>query len=206
LEISCIVLAGGKGTRFGRDKIQENIGDRSLLQWVMSGVSCFKSEIIVVTAAGKSLPRLDGYPKLRITTDIYPDKSALGGIYTGLAVSGTQYNLVVASDIPFLNQKLLRYIVELAPGYDVVIPRLGEWVEPLHAVYSRSCLVAIEEQVRRGELTLRTLLNHMNVRYVEVEEIDRFDPRHLSFFNINTPADLETARRLAEETDVVKCC
>jgi molybdenum cofactor guanylyltransferase len=206
LEISCIVLAGGKGTRFGRDKIQENIGDRSLLQWVMSGVSCFKSEIIVVTATGKSLPRLDGYPKLRITTDIYPDKSALGGIYTGLAVSGTQYNLVVASDIPFLNQKLLRYMVELAPGYDVVIPRLGEWVEPLHAVYSRSCLVAIEEQVRRGELTLRTLLTHMNVRYVEVGEIDRFDPRHLSFFNINTPADMETARRLAEETDVVKCC
>lgn len=206
MEISCIVLAGGKGTRFGRDKIQENIGDRSLLQWVMSGVSCFKSEIIVVTATGKSLPRLDGYPKLRITTDIYPDKSALGGIYTGLAVSGTQYNLVVASDIPFLNQKLLRYMVELAPGYDVVIPRLGEWVEPLHAVYSRSCLAPIEEQVQRGELTLRSLLDRVKVRYVEAGEIDRFDPRHLSFFNINTPADLETARRLAEETNFAKCC
>jgi molybdenum cofactor guanylyltransferase len=206
LKISCIILAGGKGTRFGRDKIQENIGNRSLLEWVISGVSCFNSEIIVVTAAGKSLPRLDGYPKLRVATDIYPDKSALGGIYTGLAVSGAEYNLVVASDIPLLNQNLLRYMVELASGYDVVIPRLGEWVEPLHAVYSRSCLAPIEEQVQRGELTLRSLLDRVKVRYVEAGEIDRFDPRHLSFFNINTPADLETARRLAEETNFAKCC
>jgi molybdopterin-guanine dinucleotide biosynthesis protein A len=176
-----------------------------LLHWVLSGVGFLNSEIIVVNAAGKSLPRLDGYSKLRITTDIYPNKSALGGIYTGLSASGTEYNLVVAGDIPFLKRNLLHYLVELAPGYDVVIPRLGELVEPLHAVYSRRCLALIEEQVRRGELALHTLLARLKVRYVESEEIDRFDPRHLSFFNINTQADLDSARRLAAETDVVKC-
>jgi molybdopterin-guanine dinucleotide biosynthesis protein A len=206
LKISCIVLAGGKSLRFGRDKIQENIGDRSLLQWVVSGVSSFSSEIIVVTAAGRSLPRLVGYSKLKVITDIYPDKSALGGIFTGLSVSATPYNLVVASDIPFLNQDLLRYMVGLASGYDVLIPRIGEWVEPLHAVYSRSCLGPMEEQIRRGDLAVRTIFDRLKVRYVEAAEVDRFDPRHLSFFNINTAADLERARRLAGETDVVKCC
>ncbi len=205
MRISSIVLAGGKSQRFGRDKIQENIGSRTLLQWVLAGVSCFKGDIILVTNAGKTLPRLAGYPGLRIVTDIHPGMSALGGIYTGLSVSRTEYNLVVAGDIPFLNQMLLRYMSELTPGNDAVVPRLGDWLEPLHAIYARSCLGPIEVQMQRGELTLCNLFDRVKVRYVESEEIDRFDPRHLSFFNINTQADLEKARKLAEELDIAKC-
>jgi len=199
LDIGCIVLAGGKGLRLGRDKILEVIGDSNLLQRVVSQLGSFNSNIVVVVASGKSLPQFTDYPRLRIVTDIYPGKGALGGLHAGLATSNTFYNLVVACDMPFLNQALLQYMVQLSPGFDLVVPRVGELVEPLHAVYSRNCLAPIERLLKQGEIRVRALFELVKVRYVEADEIERFDPKHLSFFNINTEADLEMAQRLAKE-------
>lgn len=196
LDITCIVLAGGKGLRLGRDKIQETVGTDNLLQRVLSQLTPFNRDIIIVTAGKKSLPQLNGYQRARVVTDIYPGKGALGGIYTGLAESNSPYNLVVACDMPFLNQALLRYMMELSAGFDLVVPRLGELVEPLHAVYARSCLAPIERLLRQGNLEVRALFELVKVRYVESEEIDWFDPEHLSFFNVNTEADLEEARQM----------
>ena len=200
MNISCIVLAGGKGLRLGRDKVQEVIGNSNLLQRVVSQLSSFNNDIIVVIASGKSLAQFTGYPRFRIATDIYPGKGALGGIYTGLVVSNSLYNLVVACDMPFLNQALLQYMVQVSPGFDVVVPRVGNWVEPLHAVYSKSCQAPIERLLSQGEVRVRALFGLVKVRYIEGDEISRFDPKHLSFFNINTEADLEMAQQLAKET------
>jgi molybdopterin-guanine dinucleotide biosynthesis protein A len=197
LDITCIVLAGGKSLRLGRDKIQETVGADSLLQRVLFQLTPFDGDIIIVTAGRRPLPRLDDYQEARIVTDIYPGRGVLGGIYTGLAESSSSYNLVVAGDMPFLNQALLRYMVGLSAGFDLVVPRLGELVEPLHAVYARNCLPHIERMLKRGVLEVRALFELVRVRYVEAEEIDRFDPGHLSFFNVNTEADLERARQIA---------
>jgi len=197
LDITCIVLAGGKGLRLGRDKVQETVGNSNLLQRVLSQLASFNSDIVIVTASEKSLPQFIGYQRFRIVTDTYPGKGALGGIYTGLAISNSWYNLVIACDMPFLNQALLRYMIQLSAGFDLVVPRLGELVEPLHAVYSKSCLAPIERLLGQGNLEVRALFELVNVRYVEAEEIDSFDPKHLSFFNINTEADLEKAQQLA---------
>jgi molybdopterin-guanine dinucleotide biosynthesis protein A len=199
LDITCIVLAGGKGLRLGRDKVQETVGNSNLLQRVLSQLAPFNSDIIIVTAGDRSLPQFTGYQGFRIVTDIYPGKGALGGIYTGLAISNSWYNLVVACDMPFLNQALLRYMIELSAGFDLVIPQLGKLVEPLHAVYAKSCLAPLERLLSQGSLEIRALFELVNVRYVEAGEIDRFDPKHLSFFNINTKADLEKAQQLATE-------
>lgn len=197
LDITCIVLAGGKGLRLGRDKVQETVGNSNLLQRALSQLTPFNGDIIIVTAGAKSIPQVNGYQGFRIVTDIYPGKGALGGIYTGLAESNSAYNLVVACDMPFLNQALLRYMMELSAGFDLVVPRLGELVEPLHAVYARGCLAPIERLIKRGNLEVRALFDLVKVRYVEASEIDRFDPQHLSFFNVNTEADLEKARQMA---------
>jgi molybdopterin-guanine dinucleotide biosynthesis protein A len=200
LDIGCIVLAGGKGLRLGRDKTLEVIGNSNLLQRVVSQLSSFNSDIIVVVARGKSLPQFSGYPRFRIVADIYPDKGALGGIHAGLAASSWPYNLVVACDMPFLNQALLQYMVQVSPGFDLVVPRVGKWVEPLHAVYAKDCLDPIERLLDQGEIRIRALFDLVKVRYVEGDEISRFDPNHLSFFNVNTEADLEKAQQLAKET------
>jgi len=196
LDISCIVLAGGKGLRLGQDKALEIVGNKSLLQWVVSHLSFLNRDIIIVTTIEQSFPQLAGYPKLRVVTDTYPGKGPLGGIYTGLSASDSLYNLVVACDMPFLNQALLRYIIKVSANFDLVVPRLGNLVELLHAVYSKSCLAPIEYLLEKGNLNISQLFSLVRVRYVEAEEINRFDPKHLSFFNINTEADLETARKL----------
>ena len=183
--------------RLGHDKALETVGNRSLLEWVVYNLGLFDSDIIIVTAKEQSFPQFTGYPKLRIVADTYPGKGPLGGIYTGLAASDSFHNLVVACDMPLLNQALLRYMLQVSADFDLVVPRLDDMVEPLHAVYSKGCLAAIGCLLKQGSLRVSELFPLVSVRYVEAEEINRFDPKHLSFFNINTEADLETARELA---------
>ena len=186
----------------GRDKTVETVGNTSLLERVVSYLSLFNSDIIIVAATKQYLPQVSGYAKLRIVVDTYPDKGPLGGVFTGLVASDSLYNLVVACDMPFLNQALLRYMIGLADGFDLVVPRLGDMVEPLHAVYSRNCLTTIKDLLEQGKMRFADLLTLVKVRYVEAEEINLFDPKHLSFFNINTEADLKTAQELAKEGDI----
>lgn len=197
MDTSSIILAGGKSLRLGRDKVLETVGNRSLLEQVVSCVSSLSSEIIIVTAGKRTTLQLTYYPKLKIVTDIYPGKGPLVGIYTGLAASTSFHNLVVAADMPFLNQGLLHYMIQLSANSDIVTLRVGDLVEPLHAVYSKSCLAPIEDMIKQDRLSVHKLLSQVRVRYVEAEEIEKFDPKHLSFFNVNTKADLEIARELA---------
>lgn len=195
-----IVLAGGKGTRLGKDKLQEVVGDRSLLQRVVDGLSPVSERILVVTAEGQGRPPLQATRiEVAAVTDIYRGKGALGGIYTGLSAMDSRHGLVVAADMPFLNAQLLQHLVSMATDFDVVMPRIKGQIEPLHAVYSRDCLPAIQEQIERNQLQIRILLERVRVRYVEEAEIERFDLRHLSFFNVNTPDDLERAKNIVAE-------
>lgn len=203
--ISCIVLAGGKGLRLKRDKVLENIGNVNLLQRVVSCLSFYNSEIIIVTASKQSLPISVDYPKLKVEADIYPGKGPLGGIYTGLMASNHFYNFIVASDMPFLNRELISYMVKVSAGFDLVVPRVGSFVEPLHAVYSKNCIAPIENMLQQGILQIHPLFPLVKVRYIETEEINKFDPEHLSFFNINTEADLKKAQELWREKNDDKC-
>ena len=201
LDTSCIILAGGKSVRLGHDKVLEKVGDKSLLELVVSRTDSLSSNIVIVTAEKRTFPQLADNPKLKVVTDIYPGKGSLGGIYTGLVESGSFYNLVVAADMPFLNQPLLRYMIEVSDGFDFVLPRINNMFEPLHAVYSKNCIKPIEFILKQGRKVIIELFDFVKVRYVEAEEVNRFDPKHLSFFNINTKEDLELAKKLPEEND-----
>jgi molybdopterin-guanine dinucleotide biosynthesis protein A len=98
--------------------------------------------------------------------------------------------------MPFLNVSLLRYMMGLVEGYDVVIPRLDGFLEPLHAVYGRSCLPAMRSLLDRGRRQIIGFFPEVRVRYVEEHEIDRFDRRRLSFVNINTAEDWARVQQL----------
>jgi molybdenum cofactor guanylyltransferase len=203
LDFSCIILAGGKSTRLGRNKVVEKIGDRSLIERVICSLSVFQSEIIVVEAKNSILPRLTGYPRLKRVRDIYQNRGSIGGVYSGLTASHSLHNLVVACDMPFLNVELLHYMAGIAEGYDLIVPRITPDIfEPLHAIYSLNCVAPLEMLIREDRFKILELFPLVKVRYVEIEEIDRFDPQHLSFFNINTEADLKTGRELARKGDI----
>jgi len=201
LTITSIILAGGRSSRLGREKLAEVIAGKSLIERAISSLSSLSQEILIVISQkqARSSLSLYTYPEAKTVVDLYSGKGSLIGIYTGLTHSANFLNLVVACDMPFLNLDLLRYMVNISPGFDVVIPRIGDQMEPLHAVYSSNCIGPMEKLIEKGNLKITGFFDSVKVRYVENEELDRFDPERLSFFNINTEADLERARILAAQ-------
>lgn len=200
MNINSIVLAGGKSTRLGRDKVLEKIGDKSLLEQVISRIDPLSKEIIIVTAKPRTFAELASRPKIKFVTDIIPGQGSLGGVYSGLIKSDSFYNIVVATDMPFVNTELLRYMVGVSEGYDLILPQVGGLYEPLHAVYSKNCIKPIEEIFQKGSKVIIDLFNYVRVKYIAAEEVDKYDPKHLSFFNINTKEELEQAKRIAAGT------
>jgi molybdopterin-guanine dinucleotide biosynthesis protein A len=190
--MTSIVLAGGKSFRLGRNKALEEISGRCLIERVMERLSLLGNDIVVVTSSRGQIPDLG----VKIVTDSYPGKGNLVGIYSGLKEASSHHALVVGCDMPLLNVALLRYLTEISSGFDVVIPRVGDELEPLHAIYSKNCLSPIEATLGEGKFRISDFFPAVRVRYVESVEIDRFDPHHRSFFNVNSEADLVRAQVL----------
>ena len=198
-EITAVILAGGQSRRLGRDKAVEPFGGEPLIRRVMRRASAAvgASDVVVVVAdAGRAaaLPLDDEH---RIAFDVFPDCGSLGGIYTGLDAARTEWALVVACDMPFLSAPLLEHMAGLREGVDAVVPLLGSFPEPTHALYSRRCRPAIEKRLRAGELKISGFFADVCVRYLPEDEVRQFDPELLSFFNINRPEDLARALELA---------
>ena len=202
MDINCVILAGGKSTRFGRDKVLESIGSTSLLEQVISRVDPISKDIIIVTAKGRTFAQLANRPKIKIVSDIFPEQGSLGGVYTGLVNSDSFYNLVVAADMPLLNESLMRYMIKVADGYDFTLPRVEQRYEPLHAVYSKNCISPAESILKQGKKTIIELFNYVKVRFLDAVEIDKYDPRHLSFVNINTREDMAKVLQIMGGKDV----
>lgn len=193
-----IILAGGRGQRFGKEKYLILLNNQSLLERVMTSIESICNEILVVTSrelyheiSGKNL-------KAKIIVDALSGKAAMGGLYTGLTYSNTNYAIVVASDMPFLNSRLMQYMIDNIDGFDAVVPRINEFIEPLHAIYSKNCIENIKKLIDNDNLSLAKLLQTINTKYISNEEIELFDPCHLSFFNINTQLDLIRARKIID--------
>ena len=194
--MTAIILAGGKSSRLGRNKALQVLEGKSLVQRVIERLDALSAEIIIVTAGGEPMPCSAAAP-IRTVSDIFAGRGPLVGLYSGLMASSCQQAVVVGCDMPFLSVGLLEYMSRISSCFDVVVPRIEDKVEPLCAVYSTNCLPAIRELLDRDELRINRLFNVVKVRYVGEAEINRFDPQHLSFFNVNSRADLIRAGRIA---------
>ena len=196
--VTSIILAGGRNLRLGSSKALEIIGGKSLIERVVERVKLVSNQTLIVISQGQlALPVT---VEAKVLVDLYPGKGPLGGIYTGLLASPSSHSVVVACDMPFLNIELLRYMIELSPGFDAVVPRLGEGrLEPLHAIYSKGCLDNMKTQLEHNHLQISHSLTMLRVRYIERAECQKFDPQLLSFFNINSQSDLDQAITLAAE-------
>ena len=196
-----IILAGGKSSRLGTNKALEMVGDRRLIQRVIERLMPISCQIIVAGSTWQT-----GFPStldVEYQSDLHPGQGPLGGIYTGLLVSKSLYNVVVACDMPFLNIELFRYMLKLCPGSDAVIP-VTDKIQPLHGIYAKSCLDNVRTCVENNWLQVIPFLDAIAVRYVTREECQQFDTQLLSFFNINSPADLARANMLVTEEDVAE--
>jgi len=196
--MTSIILAGGKSSRLGRSKALQAIGGKSLIQWVVDRLALLSTEIIIATAHGEAIS-FSSAVKIKTVADIYPGKGPLVGIYSGLIASSSSRAIVVGCDTPFLSAGLLEYMTQICSTFDIVVPRIKNKLEPLCAVYSKNCSGLIQGLLEQDELRIRKLFSMVKVKYVEEDEINRFDPEHLGFFNINSQDDLERAGKLAAE-------
>ncbi|MFC2023629.1 molybdenum cofactor guanylyltransferase [Chloroflexota bacterium] len=187
--VSAIVLSGGKSKRLGEDKALLMLDGEPLLARTIRSMGALSDDLIVVTNHPQS-HRAAAWPA-RLVPDETPGLGSLVGVYSGLKACRHPKAIVVACDMPFLSVPLLRYMVPLSRGYDVVIPRRGRFLEPLHAIYGRTCLPAIERVLASGRRRIVAFFDAAKVRFVEEEEVSTFDPHHLSFLNVNTLEDWE---------------
>jgi molybdenum cofactor guanylyltransferase len=200
MEIASVILAGGKNLRIGKNKALEIIAGKSLLRRVYDKVRQVSGKVIIVTS--QEFTEIPEQFDAQIVPDIYPEKGPLGGIYTGLKTSGSPVNLIAACDMPFMNIKILKQMIEVIGDADAVVPRMDRgMIEPLHAVYSGNCLGIIEDRIKQNKLSIHAFIDVINVRYFEKEESLRFDPELVSFFDINYQSDMDRAAVLAEKLD-----
>jgi molybdenum cofactor guanylyltransferase len=201
MKVTTIILCGGQGRRFGgKSKGTAVVDGKRIIDRIIERVYPISNQIMIVTSAENSNISVD--KEIKIAIDKYPATGPLGGIYTGLTASDNPISIVVGCDMPFINNRLLKHMVDISDNYDAVIPRLGkEMVEALHSVYRKTCIPVMQADLEKGKFSIYKVIDRLNVRYIQRDEYQSIDPRMLSFLNINYPEDLERANRLAMTED-----
>jgi molybdopterin-guanine dinucleotide biosynthesis protein A len=190
-EVTGVLLAGGKSLRMGQDKRYLIVGEQTLLERGLGVLRSMFHEILVVIAQDSPPLKIDA----RVVGDLVSDCGSLGGIYTGLTQATTPYIFAVACDMPFLNQAVIAQFTDRRDTADIVMARLAARLHPMHALYSKKCLPAMEQMIAARQLKIQGLLSHSSLRVQYITEADllSIDPSWRSFHNVNTPADLEAA-------------
>lgn len=187
------IIAGGKSSRMGTDKSFVLLEGKPLIERVLEQVSGLgQRETLLITN------KPDAYASfgLPIISDVIPDKGSLGGIYTAVMHSQYDYTQVIACDTPFVKPDLLRYLLSLRGPFDVIVPRVENYPQGLHGLYHKACLGPMRERIDADRLHVIGFYPKVRLRYVDEAEYAPFDPQGVSFFNVNTPEELEQARRI----------
>lgn len=202
-----MVLAGGRSRRMGQNKALMHLGNDTIIAHVIRQMQAVTNDLLLIT----NTPDLYAHLGLPMHADLVPDMGTLGGIYTGLTYAASSTALCVGCDMPLLQPGLLSHLITILGEYDAVVPcvqaadrprETAELFPPrsavpifqtLSAVYAKRCLPVIDQMLAEGELRVHALYERICARIVEPEEWQSLDPQGLSFFNINTPEDLEKA-------------
>lgn len=199
MSYSCtgVILAGGLNKRFsGANKALIQIGGKLILDRIYDVFSNLFDEIILVTNDPVKYIGWD----LKIVTDIYPYRSSLTGIHTGIFYSTKPHSFITACDTPFLKKELVEAIISaVEPQIDIIIPETSSGLEPLCAVYSKRCQKPIENQIEKQEFKIDKLFNKVRVKKISDKELRAKDPELTSFFNVNTPSTLEKAKAILRD-------
>ena len=180
------VLAGGRSRRFGRNKALANVHGAPMIERVVRVLQQV-FERVILSANDPEPYRFLGLPTVE---DIHPGVGPLGGLHAGLTHMPDDAGFFTACDMPFLDPGLIRYMARLSPGADAVIPKIGKYVEPLHALYGKRCLAPLLQAIERGERRIVSFYPAIRIRYVTESEIRAFDPNLDAFTDVNRPEEL----------------
>jgi molybdenum cofactor guanylyltransferase len=196
-KLTVLILAGGQSTRMGQDKMWLVLAGEPLVERIARRMLPLAGEIVISTNQPEAFAgRLTGLPiAVRTVADRYPGAGPLAGLHAGLAVAHYELVLALATDMPFVDPALVAFLAGLAADHDAVMPLVPSpdastpQPEPLHALYRRSCLPAIEAALAAGRRRAVSFLPQVRVRYVSPDEIRPYDPAFRSFANVNTPEE-----------------
>ena len=195
---SAIILVGGAARRAGgREKYFFTFQGKTFIDRLIDTLREVVDEIVVVARDPEQCERFIHLDDVRCIPDIRRDLGPIGGLHAGaLAVHG-EYIFVAACDMPCINPGVVRLLFDAAAGYDAAIPSWNaDMLEPLHAVYRKSALLAYLEE--HESLSLRSMVRSLNTRYVGIGMIQEIDPDLLTFTNINKIEDLRLIDPSAE--------
>ena len=201
--LTAVILTGGRSTRMAQDKAWLVFEGQPLVLHLARRVLPLIDELIISTNTPEGFGVLaEALPiPVRLVPDQFPGAGPLAGLHAGLSAAAHDLVLILAVDMPFVNPDLLRHLVDLAPGFDAVVPQVPHpqtrvpVPEPLHACYRRSCLPAISAHLVAGQRRMVSFLPNVKTRFVPADEIAALDPDYLSFLNINTPEEWQEAKR-----------
>ena len=179
---AALILAGGKSSRFGRDKSLLTLHGERIVDRLVAQCRTVCDEVIILCGGAKKF-HIEGVQELQ---DLVPGQGPMGGIYTGMSSSSAELFLVLACDMPRFDAGLAQRMLQACAGFDACVPRDGERLEPLCAVYRRTALPQIREMLDRGEYQMRKLFPRIRTRYwAEPWPASGTDV----FYNINYPSD-----------------
>jgi len=187
-----VILAGGLNSRFsGRNKAFIDIGEHRIIDNIYDVFKSVFDEIILVT--NQPMNYLDW--DMVIVTDVVPIRSSLTGIYSGLFYASHPFIFVSACDTPFLKKEMVETVVSaIEPGISVVVPETSNGTEQLCAVYAKTCLSLMEQQLREKRFQIKRIFGKARVKKISEHILRACDPELISFFNINTQEDYVKAK------------
>lgn len=194
IEVTGVLLAGGKSRRMGEDKRYLVMGGETLLERGLGVLRSVFQEVLVVIGQDSPPINVDA----RVVRDLVPECGSLGGLYTGLMQATAPCIFVVACDMPFLDQAVIAQFTSRRATADIVMAKLAARLHPMHALYGKQCLPALEQMIQARQLKIQELVSHVSLRvqYVTETDLSSIDPSGRSFQNVNTPADFEAARSM----------
>jgi molybdenum cofactor guanylyltransferase len=192
-ETTGIILAGGSSSRMGKNKALLPLPGNHAVTFIEHLASLLVACCVETLIVARDLDHAPGYafPDVRVTFDRTPDIGPLMGLYSGLSAINTARALVIAVDLPFVQPALLSFLLsEPLTADTLLVPLVHDVPQVMLALYPRSLVALVKEQLERGRRDLRCLLEVAPVQFVEEARLREVDPQLRSFVNINTPDEL----------------
>ncbi|MDP3542223.1 MAG: molybdenum cofactor guanylyltransferase [Elusimicrobiota bacterium] len=195
-EMTGVVLAGGRSSRFGANKALADWKGAPLVQSVVNSLLEVMPKVVVVTKNAAELAFLKT-ERVTIVEDLCEGGHPMGGIFTALSGLKTRHAFVAACDMPFVRPELIKALWHSRADYDAVIPVWRDKRQPLCGVYSRACVGMIKASIAEDSLGIKHLFDLLRTRFMLEDEVAGVDPQGLSFMDIDTREDYERAKGLA---------
>ena len=201
LTINGYIMAGGASSRFGSDKALAVLAGKTMLERVLELAA--QSGIANASVVGTAR-KYSGYGAVCIE-DQWPGEGPLGGIITALEDAAKnrkdcQWNLILSCDMPFLTCEWIRFLCQqaLASPAQVIVPHTARGAEPLCACWRTDAVTPLRNGFERGVRRVNDGIALLRSEVLDERDWKRFDSAGRLFWNMNTPADYEEARRILE--------